>query len=199
MAVDVQDLDCDFYVFSGHKMFAPNGVGALYAKRDILEDMPPYQGGGDMIASVTFEKTTYNVVPHKFEAGTPNIAGAIGLGAAIDYIQAIGMDRVAAYEAELVDYAAEAVSSVEGVRLVGEPRHRAGVVSFLIGDIHPHDAGTILDREGIAIRAGHHCSQPVMDFFGVAATCRASFALYNTRREVDLLVTGIEKVKEVFR
>jgi cysteine desulfurase/selenocysteine lyase len=199
MDVDVQDLDCDFYVFSGHKMFAPNGVGALYAKRGILESMPPYQGGGDMIASVTFEKTTYNTVPHKFEAGTPNIAGAIGLGAAIDYLRDIGMDRVATYETELVSYAAEAVGSIDGVQLVGEPKRRAGVVSFLIDGVHPHDAGTILDREGIAIRAGHHCSQPVMDFFGVPATCRASLALYNTRREVDCLVAGIEKVKEVFR
>jgi cysteine desulfurase/selenocysteine lyase len=199
MAVDVQDLDCDFYVFSGHKMFAPNGVGALYARRSILNDMPPYQGGGDMIASVTFEKTTYNVVPHKFEAGTPNIAGAIGLGAAIDYLGGIGMNRVAEYETELVNYAADAIASIDGVRIVGEPDKRAGVVSFMIGNVHPHDAGTILDREGIAIRAGHHCSQPVMDFFGVPATCRASFALYNTRREVDLLVAGINKVKEVFR
>jgi cysteine desulfurase/selenocysteine lyase len=199
MAVDVQDLDCDFYVFSGHKVFAPNGVGALYARRAILDDMPPYQGGGDMIASVTFEKTTYNVVPHKFEAGTPNIAGAIGLGAAIDYLDTIGMNRVAEYEAELVNYATEALGSTEGVRIVGEPDNRAGVVSFMIGNIHPHDVGTILDREGIAIRAGHHCSQPVMDFFGVPATCRASIALYNTRREVDMLVAGINKVKEVFR
>jgi len=198
LAVDVQALDADFYVFSGHKVYAPNGVGALYAKRSLLEAMPPYQGGGDMIASVTFEKTTYNAVPHKFEAGTPNIAGAIGLGAALDYLADLGMDRVAAYEDELVSYAADAVSSIPGVRLIGTPRHRTGVVSFMVGDVHPHDAGTILDREGIAIRAGHHCSQPVMDFYGLPATCRASFALYNTKEEVDRLVGGIEKVKEVF-
>jgi cysteine desulfurase/selenocysteine lyase len=179
-------------------VFAPNGVGGLYAKRALLEEMPPYQGGGDMIASVTFEKTTYNVVPHKFEAGTPNIAGAIGLGAALDYLDEIGMDRIAAYENDLVEYAVEAIGSVDGVRLIGMPRERAGAVSFMIGNIHPHDAGTILDREGIAIRAGHHCSQPVMDFYGVPATCRASFALYNTKQEVDRLVAGIEKVKEVF-
>jgi cysteine desulfurase/selenocysteine lyase len=198
LTIDVQDLDADFYVFSGHKVFAPNGVGALYVRRSILETMPPYQGGGDMIASVTFEKTEYNVVPHKFEAGTPNIAGAIGLGAAIDYVESIGMDRIAAYEDEIVSYAVEAVGSVDGVRIIGAPAHRAGVVSFLIGDVHPHDVGTILDREGIAIRAGHHCSQPVMDFYGVPATCRASFALYNTKDEVDALVAGIQKVKEVF-
>jgi len=197
-SIDVQDLDADFYVFSGHKVFAPNGVGALYVRRSILEKMPPYQGGGDMIASVTFEKTEYNVIPHKFEAGTPNIAGAIGLGAAIDYVESIGMDRIAAYEDELVSYAVEAVGSVDGVRIIGAPAHRAGVVSFMIGNIHPHDVGTILDREGIAIRAGHHCSQPVMDFYGVPATCRASFALYNTKDEVDALVAGIAKVKEVF-
>jgi len=197
-SIDVQDLDADFYVFSGHKVFAPNGVGALYVRRSILEKMPPYQGGGDMIASVTFEKTEYNVIPHKFEAGTPNIAGAIGLGAAIDYVESIGMDRIAAYEDELVSYAVEAIGSVDGVRIIGAPAHRAGVVSFMIGDVHPHDVGTILDREGIAIRAGHHCSQPVMDFYGVPATCRASFALYNTKDEVDALVAGIAKVKEVF-
>ncbi len=198
MAVDVCDLDCDFYVFSGHKMFAPNGVGALYAKRAHLDAMPPYQGGGDMIESVTFEKTTYNVVPHKFEAGTPNIAGTIGLGAAIDYIESIDMDKIAAYEADLVDYAVAALDAIDGVRLVGTPAHRAGVVSFMIDKIHPHDVGTILDREGIAIRAGHHCSQPVMEFYNVPATCRASFAFYNTQREVDKLVAGIEKVKGVF-
>ena len=197
--VDVRALDADFYAFSGHKMFGPTGAGVLYARRALLETLPPYQGGGDMIASVTFEKTTYNVLPHRFEAGTPDIAAAVGLGAAIDYMHSIGLDAIEAYEGELVAYAADALASVPGVTLIGTPAHRAGVVSFTIDGVHPHDAGMILDHEGIAIRAGHHCTQPVMDFFGVPATNRASFAFYNTRAEVDRLVASIAKVKEVFK
>jgi cysteine desulfurase/selenocysteine lyase len=198
MKVDVRDLDADFYCFSGHKVYGPTGIGALYGKRKLLEAMPPYQGGGDMIAYVTFEKTTYNELPYKFEAGTPNIADAIGLGAAVDYAQAVGLDNIAAYEAELLDYATERVSAIDGVRLVGTAKHKASVLSFLIGDVHAHDAGTILDREGVAVRAGHHCAQPVMDYFCVPATTRASFAFYNTREEVDALCRGIAKVKELF-
>jgi len=197
--VDVRALDADFYAFSGHKMFGPTGAGVLYARRELLESLPPYQGGGDMIASVTFEKTTYNVLPHRFEAGTPDIAAAIGLGAAIDYMNAIGHDAIESYESELVAYAVDALASVSGVTLVGTPKHRAGVVSFTINGVHPHDAGMILDHEGIAIRAGHHCTQPVMDFFEIPATNRASFAFYNTRDEVDRLVAAIAKVNEVFR
>lgn len=197
MPVDVQALDCDFYAFSGHKVYGPTGIGVLYGKRNLLEAMPPYQGGGDMIRSVTFEKTTYNVLPYKFEAGTPDIAGAIGLGAALEYITALGMDRVAAHGQELLAYATEKVGAMEGVRLVGTAKRRAGVLSFLVGDIHPHDLGTILDREGIAIRTGHHCAQPVMERYGIAATARASFAVYNTRAEVDALVDGIQKAREV--
>jgi cysteine desulfurase/selenocysteine lyase len=198
MKVDVRDLDADFYVFSGHKVYGPTGIGALYGKRALLEAMPPYQGGGDMIAYVSFEKTTYNELPYKFEAGTPNIAGAIGLGAAVDYAESVGMDNIAAYEAELLDYAAERVSAIDGVRVIGTAKQKASVLSFLIGDVHAHDAGTILDREGVAVRAGHHCAQPVMDFFCVPATARASFAFYNTREEVDALCRGIVKVKELF-
>jgi cysteine desulfurase/selenocysteine lyase len=198
LKVDVRDLDADFYCFSGHKVYGPTGIGALYGKRALLEAMPPYQGGGDMIAYVSFEKTTYNELPYKFEAGTPNIADAIGLGAAADYAQSIGLDNIAAYEAELLDYATEQVSAIDGVRLVGTAKHKASVLSFLIGDVHAHDAGTILDREGVAVRAGHHCAQPVMDFFCVPATTRASFAFYNTREEVDALCRGIVKVKELF-
>ena len=198
MAVDIRDLDADFYVFSGHKVYGPTGIGVLYGKRALLEAMPPYQGGGDMIAYVTFEKTTYNELPYKFEAGTPNIADAIGLGAAVDYAQAVGMDAIAAYEASLLDYATEQVTALGGIRLVGTAQEKASVLSFIIGDVHAHDAGTILDREGIAVRAGHHCAQPVMDFYGVPATTRASFAFYNTREEVDALCRGIKKVKELF-
>jgi cysteine desulfurase/selenocysteine lyase len=196
--VDVRDLDADFYVFSGHKVYGPTGIGVLYGKRALLEAMPPYQGGGDMIAYVSFEKTTYNELPYRFEAGTPNIADAIGLGAAVDYAQSVGMDNIAAYEADLLDYATEQVGAIDGIRLIGTAKHKASVLSFLIGDVHAHDAGTILDREGIAVRAGHHCAQPVMDFFSVPATTRASFAFYNTREEVDALCRGIEKVKELF-
>ncbi len=198
MTVDVRDLDADFYGFSGHKVYGPTGIGTLYGKRALLEAMPPYQGGGDMIAYVSFEKTTYNELPYKFEAGTPNIADAIGLGAAVDYAQSVGLDNIAAYEAELLDYATEQVSAIDGVRLIGTAQHKASVLSFLIGDVHAHDAGTILDREGVAVRAGHHCAQPVMDFFSVPATTRASFAFYNTREEVDALCRGIVKVKELF-
>jgi cysteine desulfurase/selenocysteine lyase len=198
LPVDVQALGCDFYAFSGHKVYGPTGIGVLYGKEELLAEMPPYQGGGDMISSVTFEKTTYNVVPYKFEAGTPDIAGAIGLGVALEYVMALGMDRVAAHGQDLLAYATEQVGGIEGARLIGTAQHRAGVLSFLIDDIHPHDLGTILDREGIAIRTGHHCAQPVMDRYGVAATARASFAVYNTREEVDALVNGIRKAREVF-
>ena len=198
MAVDVQALDADFYAFSGHKIFGPTGIGVLYGKKALLEAMPPYQGGGDMIASVTFEKTAYNDLPYKFEAGTPNIADAIGLGAAVDYVRAIGMDAIAAYEAELLSYAAGRVGAIDGVRLIGTARRKASVLSFELRGVHPHDVGTILDREGVAVRAGHHCAQPVMEFYGVAATTRASFAFYNTREEIDQLVAAIGKVKELF-
>ena len=196
--VDVQELDADFYVFSGHKVYAPTGIGVLYGKRALLEEMPPYQGGGDMIRSVTFEKTLYNDLPYKFEAGTPNIGGAIGLGAAIDYINHLGIENIAAHEHDLLTYATESLSAIPGVRIIGTAAQKAAVISFIIEGIHPHDIGTILDREGIAVRTGHHCAQPVMQRFRIPATARASFALYNTRAEVDALVKGIEKVKEVF-
>ena len=198
LKVDVQALDCDFYVFSGHKLYGPTGIGVLYGKSALLDAMPPYQGGGDMISSVTFEKTIYNKLPYKFEAGTPHVAGAIGLGAAIDYVNGLGMDNVAAYEHEVLTYATEAVAAIPGIRLIGTAREKAGVLSFLLGSIHPHDIGTILDQEGIAIRAGHHCAQPIMQRFGIAATARASFGLYNTKEEVDALVNGIQNVREVF-
>jgi cysteine desulfurase / selenocysteine lyase len=196
--VNVSELDCDFYAFSGHKVYGPTGIGVLYGKAHLLEAMPPYQGGGDMISSVSFEKTIYNKLPYKFEAGTPNIAGVIGLGAAIDYLSSIGVDAVATYEHELLEYATKAISAIPGVRLVGTAQQKAAVVSFLLGSVHPHDVGTILDQEGIAIRAGHHCAQPVMDRFGVPATVRVSLALYNTRGEIDLLAQGLQKVSEVF-
>jgi len=196
--IDVQALDCDFYVFSGHKVYAPTGIGVLYGKTALLEAMPPYQGGGDMIRSVTFEKTLYNDLPYKFEAGTPNIGGAIGLGAAIDYVNHLGIDNIAAHEHDLLTYATEALSAIPGVRIIGTAVEKAAVISFVIEGIHPHDIGTILDREGIAVRTGHHCAQPVMQRFRIPATARASFALYNTRGEVDTLVEGIQKVKEVF-
>jgi cysteine desulfurase/selenocysteine lyase len=197
-AVDVQELDCDFYAFSGHKMYGPTGIGILYGKSALLEEMPPYQGGGDMIASVSFEKTVYNRLPYKFEAGTPHISGGIGLGAAIEYLKSIGMNAIAAHEHDLLSYATDAVSEVPGVRLVGTAKEKAAVLSFVMEGIHPHDIGTILDQEGIAIRTGHHCAQPIMTRFGIEATARASFALYNTREEVDALVRGIHKVREVF-
>ena len=198
LTVDVQALDCDFYVFSGHKVYGPTGIGILYGKSALLDAMPPYQGGGDMISSVTFEKTIYNKLPYKFEAGTPHIAGAIGLAAAIDYVQNLGMDRVTSYEHELLAYATQAMSVVPGIRLFGTAPEKAGVISFLLENIHPHDIGTILDQEGIAIRTGHHCAQPVMQRFDIAATARASFALYNTREEVDALIEGMQRVREVF-
>lgn len=198
MAVNVQDLDCDFYVFSGHKLYAPSGIGALYGKQALLEAMPPYQGGGDMIRKVTFEETEYNVLPYKFEAGTPNIADVVGLGAAIDYLNAIGMDKIAAYEAELLDYATEKARQIKGLRIIGEAEHKGGILSFVLDKIHPHDIGTMLDSLGIAIRAGHHCAMPVMDFYKVPATARASFAMYNTKEEIDVLMKGIESLIEVF-
>jgi cysteine desulfurase/selenocysteine lyase len=198
LKVDVRDLDADFYVFSGHKVYGPSGIGVLYGKGQLLEKMPPYQGGGDMISSVTFEKTTYNVLPYKFEAGTPNIGGTIGLGAAIDYVKQIGLDNIAAYEHDLLTYSTELLSQIPGVRIIGTAKEKAAVISFVIEGVHPHDVGTILDQDGIAVRTGHHCAQPVMDRFGIPATARASFAFYNTREEVDALAAGIRKVKEVF-
>src|SRR5258707_746932 len=196
--IDVQDLDCDFYAFSGHKMFAPTGSGVVYGKARLLDTMNPFQGGGDMIKSVTFEKTIYADLPNKFEAGTPAIASQIGLGAAIDYLSIIGREKAAAYEHELLVYATAQISAIEGVRIIGTAREKLGVLSFVIDDIHPHDIGTILDQEGIAIRAGHHCAQPVMRRLNVPAAARASFAFYNTRDEVDQLVLAIEKVIEIF-
>ena len=198
LQVDVQELDCDFYAFSGHKMYGPTGVGVLYGKKRLLEAMPPYQGGGDMISSVTFEKTTYNRLPFKFEAGTPNIAGVIGLGAAIEYLGRISLERVAVHEHYLLAYATERISSLPGVRLIGTAQEKAAVLSFVLEGVHPHDIGTVLDQEGIAVRTGHHCAQPVMQFFGVPATTRASFALYNTEEEVDALMRGLCKVQEIF-
>jgi cysteine desulfurase/selenocysteine lyase len=199
MAVDMQELDCDFYAFSGHKVYGPTGIGVLYGKADLLEAMPPYQGGGDMISSVTFEKTTYNTLPYKFEAGTPHVAGVIGLGAAIDYLSAIGVENVARHEQKLLAYATAALATVPKARLIGTARERAGAVSFILEGVHPHDIGTILDQEGIAIRTGHHCAQPVMERFGVPATARASLACYNTHEDIDALVEGMHKVKEMFR
>jgi cysteine desulfurase / selenocysteine lyase len=197
MKVDVQELDCDFYAFSSHKMFGPTGVGVLYGKQQLLENMPPYQGGGDMIRSVTFEKTTYNDLPYKFEAGTPNIAGGIGLGAAVDYINGMDLNAVAAYEQELLTYGTEKLLAIPGLKIIGTAAQKASVISFVLEGIHPHDIGTILDYEGVAIRTGHHCAQPVMQRFGIPATARASFAFYNTKDEIDVLVRSIDKVKEV--
>jgi cysteine desulfurase/selenocysteine lyase len=199
LKVDVRDLDCDFYAFSGHKMYAPTGVGILYGKEALLDAMPPWQGGGDMIRSVTFEKTTYNILPYKFEAGTPNIAGAIGLGAAIDYIGSLGIEAIEAHENDLLAYATQRLTAIPGLRVIGTAAEKAAVLSFTLEGIHPHDIGTVLDREGVAVRTGHHCAQPVMDFFRIPATSRASFGLYNTRAEVDVLVAGLEKVVEMFR
>jgi cysteine desulfurase/selenocysteine lyase len=198
MTVDVQELDCDFYAFSGHKLYGPTGIGILYGKADLLQRMPPYQGGGDMISVVTFEKTHYNTLPYKFEAGTPNIAGVIGLDAAINYVRAIGLDQIAAHEAAVLAYATAALDAIPHLRIIGTAREKAGVLSFVLDCAHPHDIGTILDREGVAIRAGHHCAMPVMQRFGVPATARASFALYNIHEEVDALVRAIHKVIEVF-
>ncbi len=196
--VDVQDLDCDFYAFSGHKLYGPTGIGILYGKADLLEAMPPYQGGGEMIRSVTFEKTLYNVLPHKFEAGTPNIAGSIGLGAAIDYVEALGIERIGAYEHQLLEYGTELLSRISNLRIIGTAREKSGILSFVMDGIHPHDIGTILDTEGIAIRTGHHCAQPLMDRFGISATARASLAFYNTKEDLDALAKAIDRVIEVF-
>ena len=198
MPVDVQALDCDFYVFSGHKLYGPSGIGALYGKAELLEAMPPWQGGGDMIRSVSFEKTEYNVIPYKFEAGTPNIAGAIGLGAAIDYLTGLGIEQIGAHEQMVLDYANRRLGEFNSVRLYGTAPEKASIVSFGIEGVHPHDVGTILDRRGIAVRAGHHCAQPVMERFGVAATVRASFGLYNTTADVDALCDGVREVLEIF-
>jgi cysteine desulfurase/selenocysteine lyase len=195
--VDVRDIDCDFYAFSGHKLFGPSGIGALYGKADLLRAMPPWQGGGEMILSVTFEKTTLKDIPYKFEAGTPDITGAVGLAAAIDYLEAQGIDAIVAHERDLLGYATERLSAVPGLRLVGTAERKAAVCSFVLEGAHPHDIGTILDREGIAVRTGHHCAQPVMAHFGVPATVRASFALYNTRQDIDALVRGLATVREI--
>jgi len=198
MPVDVQDLDCDFYAFSGHKLFGPTGIGVLYGKAELLEAMPPYQGGGDMISAVTFEKTIYNTLPYKFEAGTPHIAGVIGLAAAIEYVERIGRNQIAAYEADLLAYGTELLSAIPGLRLVGTAKDKAGVLSFVVDGIHAHDIGTILDMEGVAVRAGHHCAMPVMKRFGLPATARASVAFYNTRADMDALAKAIHKAVEVF-
>jgi cysteine desulfurase/selenocysteine lyase len=198
MKVDVQELDCDFYALSGHKIYGPTGVGVLYGKAKWLEQMPPFQGGGDMIRRVTFEKTTYNDLPYKFEAGTPNIAGVIGLGAALDYLQNLGLEGMADHEHDVLAYAVSQLQQVPGLRLIGTPAHRAGAISFVLGDIHAQDVGTILDQEGIAVRTGHHCTMPLMERFGVPATVRAALACYNTHEEIDALVSGLHKVKRFF-
>jgi cysteine desulfurase / selenocysteine lyase len=198
LRVDVQNLDCDFFVFSGHKVFGPTGVGVLYGRHSLLERMPPYQGGGDMIATVTLERSTWAPVPAKFEAGTPMIAQVMGLGAAIEYVEQIGLEAIAAWEHQLLTYATQRVSAIPGVRLIGTAKHKASVLGFVLEGVHPHDIGTILDDEGVAIRAGHHCAQPVMQRFGVPATARASFALYNTLAEVDALADGLLRVKKMF-
>lgn len=197
--VDVQDMDCDFYAFSAHKMYGPSGTGALYGKESLLDSMPPYQGGGEMIASVTFDNTTYNQLPHKFEAGTPAIAEVIGFGAAIDYLQTLGLESIASHEHHLLDYATRALSSIDGLTLIGTAHHKAGILSFTLDGIHPHDIGTVLDQHGIAVRAGHHCAQPVMQHFGIAATTRASIGLYNTKDDIDRLVDGLVQTCAFFR
>ena len=199
MRVDVRELGCDFYAFSGHKVYGPTGIGVLYGREELLDAMPPWQGGGDMILSVSFEKTTYNALPYKFEAGTPNISGVVGLAAALEYVSNVGLDAIAAYEHGLLTYATRRLLEIDGIRLIGTAREKAAVISFVLEGVHPHDIGTILDREGIAIRTGHHCAQPLMMRFNVPATGRASFGLYNTREEADALVAGLHKVIEVFR
>jgi cysteine desulfurase/selenocysteine lyase len=196
-AVDVREIGCDFYAFSGHKVYGPTGIGVLYGKEDLLDRMPPYQGGGDMIRSVTFEKTVYNDLPYKFEAGTPDIAGAIGLGAAVEYLENTGLENIAAHEGELLGYAMAALEAIGGVRVIGAARHKAAVLSFVVEGVHAHDVGTILDQEGVAVRAGHHCAQPLMARFGLAATARASFAMYNTAEDVEALARAVRKAKEV--
>jgi len=198
MAVDVQDLDCDFYAFSGHKMFGPTGIGVLYGRESILERMPPWQGGGDMILTVSFTKTTYNGLPHKFEAGTPNISGVVGLGAAVDFFGTLDLDAAHAYEQELLDYATRVLGKIEGLRMIGTAAHKASLVSFVVAGVHPHDLGTIVDQDGIAIRTGHHCAMPVMEFFKIPATARASFAFYNTFDEIDRLGASIERARHLF-
>ena len=199
MALDVQALDCDFYAFSGHKLYGPDGIGVLYGRESLLAAMPPWQGGGDMILSVSFEGTTYNQLPFKFEAGTPHISGAVGLAAAIDYVDGIGLDRIAAWERELLTYATERLAAIEGLTIIGTARHKASLVSFTVDGVHPHDIGTILDQSGIAIRTGHHCAMPAIEFFGVPATARASFGLYNTRDEIDRLAAGVTAARDMFR
>jgi cysteine desulfurase/selenocysteine lyase len=198
MPVDVQDLDCDFYAFSGHKLCGPTGIGVLYGKAAMLEKMQPFKGGGDMILSVTFEKTTYNTIPHKFEAGTPPIAAAIGLGTAVDYLSEIGMDVIAAHELTLLNYATEQMNRMPGIRIIGTAHNKAAVISFEVDGVHPHDIGTLLNQEGVAVRTGHHCAQPVMQRFKVPATTRASFAFYNSVQEIDALIAGIRNVQKVF-
>lgn len=198
MAIDVQDLDCDFYAFSGHKMFGPTGTGVLYARERLLETMPPYQGGGDMILEVSFEGTTYNDLPYKFEAGTPNIAGVIGLGAAVDYLQSVGLANIAEHEQQLLDYMTRRLTEIDGIRLIGTAANKASIQSFMLDDIHSHDLGTILDHQGVAIRTGHHCAMPVMDYFGIPGTARASLALYNNADDIDRLVDALEQAKKLF-
>ena len=198
MAIDVQDLNCDFYAFSGHKMFGPTGTGVLYARERLLETMPPYQGGGDMILEVSFEGTTYNDLPYKFEAGTPNIAGVIGLGAAVDYLQSVGLANIAGHEQKLLDYMTRRLTEIDGIRLIGTAANKASIQSFMLDDIHSHDLGTILDHQGVAIRTGHHCAMPVMDYFGIPGTARASLALYNNADDVDRLVDALEQAKKLF-
>jgi len=197
--VDVQDLDCDFYAFSGHKLYGPTGVGMLYGKSDLLDDMPPYQGGGDMISSVSFEATTYNKLPYKFEAGTPNIAGVVGLGAAVDYLTAIGLDVIVKHEESLLNYATELIEIIPELRIIGNARHKTGIISWVMAGVHPHDIGTFLDRQAIAVRTGHHCTMPLMERFGIPATVRISFALYNTKNEVDKLVNAVYHARELFK
>lgn len=198
MKVDVQALDCDFYAFSAHKMYGPTGVGILWGRTELLEAMPPWQGGGEMINKVTFEETTYNEIPHKFEAGTPNIAGGIGFGAAIDFLRRVGIEEIAAHEHELEQYCSAELQKIDGIKLIGTAAEKAGVVSFIVEGVHPHDVGTLVDRYGVAIRTGHHCAQPVMDYFQIPATCRASFACYNTKAEIDALVVALKKTIELF-
>jgi cysteine desulfurase/selenocysteine lyase len=198
LAIDVQNLDCDFYALSGHKMFGPTGIGILYGKEKLLDEMPPYQGGGEMILTVRFNATEFNSLPHKFEAGTPNITGAVGLGAAVEYLNAVDYAALAAHEHDLLDFATESVVELPGVTIIGTAARKTGVLSFIVDGIHAHDLGTILDREGVAIRTGHHCAMPVMEFFGIAATARASFALYNDRHDVERLVHGLRQARELF-
>lgn len=196
--VDVQELDCDFLAFSGHKMFGPTGIGVLYGKTELLNRMPPVEGGGDMIDTVTFAKTTYNVIPQKFEAGTPPVAGVIGLGAAVDYINSLDLEKIRGYERELLDYATRALANIQGLRIIGTAREKSAIISFVMGGAHPHDIGTLIDQEGVALRTGHHCTQPLMEHFGISATARASFSVYNTRGEIDEFINALRKIKNIF-